>query len=221
MLTFGITFVVTDPNASLDVIEQNFYSKFDGVLSRSAGRVLITVYGDGVHGPATAMRLARDLEFTLQITIDSVDQDLVDTGEISRRVSRSRQNIRQFAMGERGPQGFPAPLGSPGGKRIWDWASVSKWLCRHSYLEKEEHLLSREETSIVNSWLFSRKGGQPTEIKVDFAGVILGKSLRYMLRKPSHRRQLTGRIPPVREIQFPQYRSPAALVGRPGSVTAE
>lgn len=157
MSIFGITFVAAEPSVSIEEIGEAFYDKFDGMLSRSAGRILIAAYSDGTDGPATAIQLVNDLELVLHVTIESVDLDLVDIGEIAGRTSRSRQNIRQFVTGERGPGGFPMPLGSPGGKRIWDWPSVQKWLCEHSYINEEERLLTFDESSLVNVWLAARK----------------------------------------------------------------
>ena len=45
-----------------------------------------------------------------------------------RPIGRTRQTVRQYVDGLRGPGQFPAPLGAPGGVRVWDWGSVNEWL---------------------------------------------------------------------------------------------
>jgi hypothetical protein len=57
-----------------------------------------------------------------------LDFDLVNTTEIADRIGRTRQTVRQYVDGLRGPGQFPAPLGAPGGVRVWDWGSVNEWL---------------------------------------------------------------------------------------------
>jgi hypothetical protein len=157
LATFGVTFVVARPVLDLDGLEQAFYESHDGLISQSDGRILITVYGEGTNGSVVAKSLAIELESTLEISITSVDQDLVDIPEIARRTSRSRQNILQLATGSRGPRTFPVPLGTPGGKRIWDWASVDEWFRNWRGSSDGERWLTRAEVSIVNAWLSERK----------------------------------------------------------------
>lgn len=54
--------------------------------------------------------------------------DLVSASEIARRMTRSRESIRQCAEGTRGPGGFPAPVSSVRGTSpIWRWAEVAEW----------------------------------------------------------------------------------------------
>ncbi|MCB9759953.1 MAG: DNA-binding protein [Alphaproteobacteria bacterium] len=54
-------------------------------------------------------------------------EDVVTATEIAERTGRSRQSINQLATGERGPGGFPAPVGETGRTRIWRWSEVVAW----------------------------------------------------------------------------------------------
>jgi hypothetical protein len=65
-----------------------------------------------------------------EIKVLRIDPGLVATSDIARRLGRSRENIRQFVNGTRGPGGFPIPDGIVGdGIRVWRWANVQEWLC--------------------------------------------------------------------------------------------
>ena len=57
------------------------------------------------------------------------DLDLVSMSEIAVRVGRSRECVRLWVLGKRGPGGFPAPLNSPHDRyRFWRWSDVEGWL---------------------------------------------------------------------------------------------
>lgn len=54
--------------------------------------------------------------------------DLVSALEIGQRTGRSREAVRLWAAGKRGPGGFPAAAWeSPGGERFWHWRDVARW----------------------------------------------------------------------------------------------
>jgi hypothetical protein len=55
-------------------------------------------------------------------------EDVVSALEIAQRTGRSREAVRLWATGQRGPGNFPAPAWqSPGGERFWHWADVARW----------------------------------------------------------------------------------------------
>jgi len=57
------------------------------------------------------------------------DPDLVSMSEIATRIGRSRECVRLWVNGKRGPGGFPAPLNSPHDRyRFWRWSDVEGWL---------------------------------------------------------------------------------------------
>lgn len=52
----------------------------------------------------------------------------VTLADIARRVGRTRESIRLYAAGKRGPGGFPSPdWVAPSGERFWSWFEVATW----------------------------------------------------------------------------------------------
>ncbi|WP_428278591.1 helix-turn-helix transcriptional regulator [Candidatus Palauibacter sp.] len=59
------------------------------------------------------------------------DLDLVSMSEIAERIGRSRECVRLWVTGVRGPGGFPSPVNDPDSRyRFWRWSDVSDWLSR-------------------------------------------------------------------------------------------
>jgi hypothetical protein len=105
------------------------------------------------------MRTIREVEATLGVRIAEVDLDLVDIPEIAQRLLRSRQSVQQLVTGVRGPGGFPAALGAPGGIRVWDWTTVAQWLQAVNIGEVLDIGLARVDVMRVNAWLATRAHG--------------------------------------------------------------
>ena len=54
---------------------------------------------------------------------------MVNLQGIAQRAGVTREAVRLWATGKRGPGGFPRPtLISAGGEQIWDWLEVENWL---------------------------------------------------------------------------------------------
>lgn len=63
------------------------------------------------------------------LVIGAGQDDQVTLLDIARRAGRSREAVRLWAAGRRGPGGFPAPSWtSPSGERFWSWRAVAAWL---------------------------------------------------------------------------------------------
>lgn len=61
-----------------------------------------------------------------------LDQDLLTLADIADRVGRSREAIRRYAAGTRGPGGFPAPVNpARDGTVFYRWSEVAPWLEEH------------------------------------------------------------------------------------------
>jgi hypothetical protein len=82
------------------------------------------------HAIASA---ARDIEKVPGLRAVGVRCDnMVNLQGIARRAGVSREGVRLWATGQRGPGGFPKPvLISAGGEQIWDWLEVAPWIERH------------------------------------------------------------------------------------------
>jgi hypothetical protein len=81
----------------------------------------------------------RDVESVPGLVVTGAGQeDLVSIPGIARRAQRSREAVRLWATGKRGPGGFPAPeWQSPGGERFWSWAKVARWIRENMNLAVE------------------------------------------------------------------------------------
>ncbi len=54
--------------------------------------------------------------------------DLVSLTEIAARTGRTKESVRLYTEGRRGPGGFPAPLTWVARKhRLWQWSDVADW----------------------------------------------------------------------------------------------
>lgn len=72
----------------------------------------------------------RDVESVPGLRVTGAGQeDLVSLLDIAHRARRSREAVRLWATGKRGPGGFPAPAWkSPSGERFWSWPQVAQWI---------------------------------------------------------------------------------------------
>jgi hypothetical protein len=71
-----------------------------------------------------------DIEAVPGLLVTGAGQDdQVAMLDIARRAGCTREAVRLWAAGKRGPGGFPAPTWtSPGGERFWSWPEVATWL---------------------------------------------------------------------------------------------
>lgn len=81
----------------------------------------------------------RDVESVPGLRVTGAGQnDLVSMLEIAYRARRSREAVRLWAAGKRGPGGFPAPTWrSPSGERFWSWPEVARWVSANLNLAVE------------------------------------------------------------------------------------
>lgn len=80
--------------------------------------------------PQAIMSAVRDVETAIPgIGVRGIaPDDLVSASAIAERVGKSREYVRLLANGERGPGGFPEPVGYLDKKtRVWRWSDVSGW----------------------------------------------------------------------------------------------
>ncbi|MEU4555744.1 hypothetical protein [Micromonospora violae] len=121
------------------------------------GRTLAVLHTDG-DPVASAVLAARQITAGLPgAKVEEVDQDLVGISDIAKRIGVTREAVRLWVDGRRGPGGFPPPVGSAGGGergsvRFWRWASVSDWLRKYN-LHDEEDALSAVQVAEVNAAL--------------------------------------------------------------------
>lgn len=63
--------------------------------------------------------------------------NMVTAADIASRAGVSREAVRLWATGQRGPGDFPKPtLITTGGEKVWDWQQVASWLAQQKEQEQ-------------------------------------------------------------------------------------
>jgi hypothetical protein len=121
----------------------------DGVILA----IVRTVSRDYIEQVASVARSIR--EVFPESRVRGVDPDLVGITDIANRVDVTREAVRLWAKGERGPGGFPAPVssisrGDKGASTlIWEWYEVSEWLAEHIGLRDSYEYLTQQEVAYL------------------------------------------------------------------------
>jgi hypothetical protein len=102
----------------------------DGSVTTGAGRTEIEFARHGADWAEAIASAIRDVESIPGLIVAGAGQDdLVSMLDIAHRTHRSREAVRLWQAGKRGPGGFPgAAWQSPGGERFWSWADVAWWV---------------------------------------------------------------------------------------------
>jgi hypothetical protein len=98
------------------------------------------------YGPHTApvLHVHRDADTVAAAIVSAVRQaesagfavigvrteDLVTLRTVAARIGRTYEGVRRLASGQRGPGGFPEPVGADG-YGLYSWVQVSRWLAAH------------------------------------------------------------------------------------------
>jgi hypothetical protein len=126
----------------------------DGMASLNDGQTIATLFFNDVSECEKLHLVLHEAVCGLHsagFEVIGLDFDLVNTTEIADRIGRTRQTVRQYVDGLRGPGGFPAPLGVPGGVRVWDWGSVNEWLREFEESGDPEYHPTREFIAEFNA----------------------------------------------------------------------
>jgi len=102
----------------------------DASIETGTSGTLITVTRQSANWAHAIGTAVRDIETVPGLWVVGAGQvDQVTMLEIAQRTGRSREAVRLWAAGKRGPGGFPAPQWqSPGGERFWSWPAVAAWI---------------------------------------------------------------------------------------------
>jgi hypothetical protein len=101
----------------------------DAGIEHGPDGVFVTLERDADSLAAAIARTVSDLETVPGTAVVGVSQDDgVTLADIARRLGRSRESVRLYAAGKRGPGGFPRPeWASSSGERFWWWVEVAGW----------------------------------------------------------------------------------------------
>lgn len=153
--TYEISLVVGGVEFTDDALDRIFKAFPDAVPARIADVVTITT-PVAARSALDALSIAiRSIRETLpEATVQRVDQDLVAIPDIAERTDRSRESVRLLVDGQRGPGGFPAPVGTVGsGIRVWPWSTVVEWFSSSLGTDLGEHCIPPEVAAIIDAEL--------------------------------------------------------------------
>jgi hypothetical protein len=102
----------------------------DGSIVTGAGETEIEFTREAPNLAEAIVSAIRDIESVGDLRVTGAGQeDLVSMLDIAHRTRRSREAVRLWAAGQRGPGGFPAVAWeSPAGERFWHWSDVARWV---------------------------------------------------------------------------------------------
>lgn len=127
-----------------------------GFAASICGQIVLTVYlaaTDELTYIASARQAALDA-IAGGFMVTEFDYDLVNIGDIADRINRSRQAIRQYIQGSRGPGQFPVRFGRAGRSNIWDWGTVNTWFRDFDGSGDPCYLPPRGVLQRLNTWLY-------------------------------------------------------------------
>jgi len=68
-----------------------------------------------------------------------LDHDLMTLADIANRLGQSRESVRRYVTGDRGPGGFPPPVNpARGGTVFYRWSEVAPWVREHLGIDVPE-----------------------------------------------------------------------------------
>jgi len=74
----------------------------------------------------------RSLESVGLVPVRVIDEDLLTLADIADRIGQSRESVRRYAAGSRGPRDFPPPVNPRrDGTLFYRWSEVSPWIRQH------------------------------------------------------------------------------------------
>lgn len=189
-MTFKVDLVVEGVDTLSVDFDESAASAFDTVeWSSQAGVTLASLYTDG-NLVADACTFSRQLAHSGAGQVVKVFDDFVNITEISRRVDVTRQTVRHWVEGTRGPGGFPnldhchGQSGDKGAMKVWRWADVNEWLSQvglddgvdypswPEVVEIDAHI-QRLEEPVGSAW----KQASVKDVKAEI-GLILEAALR-------------------------------------------
>jgi hypothetical protein len=151
---FEFLFVVDGVSVDDDEVTTILTEEFDGVLSSNRGHTRYAVAGPGANSVDAASKLVSRLAAVLPaLQIRRLDPDLVGISDIAQRAGHSRQNVLQWANGERyASRPFPAPEGTAGRSLVWRWGDVNDWLTALG-LGDGANRANRAEATLIDAML--------------------------------------------------------------------
>jgi len=150
----------TDDDATLNALAQA------GVATAQKLDNDLAVLTAGVQA-STAVEAARIVMDSVHKTLPIATpveshRDLVSVTDIGDRVGVTREAVRNWSAGKRGPGGFPVPVGSPSDYKVWEWSSVHAWLRHHMGVWDGLDMPNHVEYGVIDKEANQRSTQHPT-----------------------------------------------------------
>jgi hypothetical protein len=131
MPEYSFTVVITGlDELSYEVVDELFEAGCDDATFGSRDGVCFGDFDREAESAEVAIASAiRQVESVPPLSVHHVEPgEYVSLGLIAQRLGRTRESIRQLAVGLRGPGGFPVPVsGVTDRTRLWRWSEVADW----------------------------------------------------------------------------------------------
>lgn len=131
----------------------------DGTLGLSAGVPYLVFAREGKTLREAVLSAIRDVESAgcgvrAEWVQSAEGSEFCSVTDIARRIGKSRELVRKYFQGERGPGGFPSPIGFVSGQsHLFRWSQVADWLIEHQLADVAE---VPKEFDQINAYLLSR-----------------------------------------------------------------
>lgn len=119
------------------------------------GQVFIELDRDAPTFADAVVGAIEDIEHLGLKVAELEPEELVFASEIAQRTERTKESISLLVEGRRGPGGFPAPVRTVGGHKLWRWRDATAWFAAY---ERDQTLERHEATvAVINAVLAERE----------------------------------------------------------------
>jgi hypothetical protein len=128
-MTYGFTLVL-DRSPVEDELDKLFEAGCDDATFGVEKGLAVGEFDRDAPSLAKAIASAvLDVESVGFAVVRVLDEDLLTLADIADRIGQSRESVRRYATGERGPGGFPPPVNPVReGTVFYRWIEVAPWL---------------------------------------------------------------------------------------------
>jgi hypothetical protein len=128
-MTYGFTLVL-DRSPVEDELDKLFEAGCDDATFGVEKGLAVGEFDRDAPSLAKAIASAvLDVESVGFAVVRVLDEDLLTLADIADRIGQSRESVRRYATGERGPGGFPPPVNPVReGTVFYRWIEVVPWL---------------------------------------------------------------------------------------------